>query len=127
MKVTLRRLEARDLYKLTSIVTPSIAESANLPYPFTRTNAESFIKNYNTWGIWVNHGSLIGAVEVKADLETAYFIAERWQGQGLATRAVIECRQKFGNSQLWCVVDPKNKASMRVAQKAGLRIKFVSL
>lgn len=127
MKVNLRRLESRDLYKLTSIVTPNIAELSNLPYPFTRLDGEAFIKNYNTWGIWINHGSLIGAVEVKADLETAYFVAERWQGQGLATRAVIECRQMFGSSQLWCVVNPNNKSSMRVAQKAGLRIKFVSL
>lgn len=124
MKISLRRLQQKDLYKLTSIITPNIAKSANLQYPFTRRASESFISNYNTWGIWINHGILVGAVEVKESLETAYFVAEQWQRQGIATLAVKQCQELFGDRQLWCVINSQNKASLKVAQKSGIRVKF---
>lgn len=127
MKITLRRLTKNDLYKLTHIITKDVAESANLSYPFTRSNAEDFIKNYNTWGIWINNGVLVGAVEVKESLETAYFVTPTWQGKGIATYAVKECQKLFGDQQLWCVINPNNSPSLRVAQKAVIRVKFINL
>lgn len=126
MRFELRRLELRDMYQLQGIVKQDVAEKSGLDWPFDRLTAMNFILNYNTWGMYVNGGVLVGAVEVKPSLETAYFVAERWQGQGIATLAVRQCIEIFGDRQLWCVINPNNRASMRVAQKSGIRIKFIN-
>ena len=126
MRFELRRLELRDMYQLQGIVKQDVAEKSGLDWPFDRLTAMNFILNYNTWGMYVNGGVLVGAVEVKPSLETAYFVAERWQGQGIATQAVKQCIEIFGDRQLWCVINPNNRASMRVAQKSGIRIKFIN-
>ena len=126
MKLELRRLELRDMYKLQSIVKHDIAKKAGISWPFDRLTAMNFILNYNTWGMYINGGVLVGAVEVKPSLETAYFVSQQWQGQGIATMAVKQCIDIFGDRQLWCVINPNNKPSMRVAQKTGIRIKFIN-
>jgi len=125
MKIELRRLREIDLLQLTSIVNEDIANAAYLQWPFTKEVATQFIKDYNTWGIWLNETILVGAVEVKGTLETAYLVSKHYHNNGIATKAVQMCRELFADSQLWCIVNPKNKASIRVAQKAGLRIKFI--
>ena len=124
MKVELKRLQIRDLYKLTSAINKDTAEASYIEWPFTKEVAISFISNYNTWGIWVNNGMLVGAVEVKEDLETAYFVHENWRNVGIATEALSQCKKHFGTSQLWCVINPSNEASLRVANKARLRVQF---
>ena len=98
---------------------------AQIEWPFDRDVALKFINDYNTWGVWVSQDSLVGAVEVKEDLETAYFIKKGWRGAGIGTRAIELCVEEFGEHQLWCVINPDNKASLRVAQKAGIRVKFI--
>ena len=125
--VELRRLEQRDMYKLQSIVKQQIAQKSNLSWPFDRAAATSFIQDYNTWGIWINGQVLAGAIEVKPDLETAYFVAEQFQNKGIATAAVKQIMKVYSDRQLWCVVNPSNVASMRVAQKALMRMQFVQL
>ena len=124
-QLELKRLTLKDLYRLQGILKKDTAEKAGIHWPFDRLTAMNFILNYNTWGIYLNGGVLAGAVEVKPSLETAYFVADNYQGMGVATRAVQECQKIFGDRQLWCVVNPSNRASMRVAQKAGIRIKFI--
>lgn len=126
MKLELHRLQLRDMYQLQGIVKQDIAQLSGIQWPFDRIAAMNFILNYNTWGIYINGGVLAGAIEVKPSLETAYFVAPQWQGQGVATRSVKQCIQLFGDRQLWCVINPQNKASMRVAQKSGIRIKFIN-
>lgn len=125
MKIELKRLRDVDIFLLTSIINEDIANSAYLPWPFTREVAQTFIRDYNTWGIWLNGSILAGAIEVKKDLETAYFVSKQFHNIGIATKAVNMCTEMFGESQLWCVIHPKNKASLRVAQKAGIRVKFI--
>jgi len=126
MKIELKRLRGVDLYPLTSIIKQDVANSAYLDWPFTRESANMFINEYNTWGIWLNGSILAGAIEVKENLETAYFVSEQFQNIGIATQAIILCKEYFGKQQLWCVINPDNKKSLRVAQKTGLRIKFIS-
>ncbi len=126
MRIQLKRLTIKDLYKLTSILDKETAEIAQIEWPFNRQAATQFIDDYNTWGVWVNHDSLIGAVEVKEDLETAYFIKKGWRNNGIGTKAIELCVEEFGDQQLWCVINPDNKASLRVAQKGGLRVKFIN-
>lgn len=125
MKIELKRLTIKNLYKLTSILDQETAELAQIAWPFTRQVATEFIEDYNTWGIWINQDTLVGAVEVKKDLETAYFVKKGWRGAGIGTRAIELCIEEFGEHQLWCVINPDNKASLRVAQKGGLRVKFI--
>ena len=126
MRIQLKRLTIKDLYKLTSILDKETAEIAQIEWPFNRQAATQFIDDYNTWGVWVNHDSLVGAVEVKEDLETAYFVKKGWRNSGIGTKAIELCVEEFGDQQLWCVINPDNKASLRVAQKGGLRVKFIN-
>ncbi len=98
---------------------------ANITRPFDRSVAMQFINDYNTRGVWINQDTLVGAVEVKEDLETAYFIKKGWRNTGIGSRAIELCVEEFGDQQLWCVINPDNKASLKVAQKGGLRVKFI--
>lgn len=125
MKVELRKLESKHIFQLRSILNKETAEQCNLEWPFTKEVAQSFISSYNTWGIWINNGVLAGAVEVKDDLETAYFVNEKYRNIGVATQAVILCKEQFANKQLWCVINPENKASLKVANNVKLRVSFL--
>ena len=125
MRIQLKRLTIKDLYKLTSILDKETAEIAQIEWPFNRQAASQFINDYNTWGVWVNHDTLVGAVEVKEDLETAYFVKKGWRNNGIGSKAIELCVEEFGDQQLWCVINPNNKASLKVAQKGGLRVKFI--
>ena len=113
------------MFKLRGIIDKDTAIKCYLDWPFTKQVAETFILNYNTYGIWINNGVLVGAVEVKESLETAYFVSKNFRNMGIATKALAECKKLFGKKQLWCVINPKNKASLKVAEKAKLRVNFV--
>ena len=126
MKIELRRLESKHIFQLRSILTKETALLSYLEWPFTKKVAESFISNYNTWGIWINNGILVGAVEVKENLETAYFVNDKYRNIGIATQAVLLCKEEFADKQLWCVINPNNKASLKVANNAQLRVSFIS-
>ena len=126
MKVELRRFQSKHLFQLRSILTKETAEQCKLEWPFTKEVAESFISSYNTWGIWINGGILAGAVEVKEDFETAYFVNEKYRNMGIATQAVLLCKNEFADKQLWCVINPNNKASLKVANNVNLRVSFIS-
>lgn len=125
MKVELRKLESKHLFQLRSILTEETAIMSGIEWPFTKKVAQSFISSYNTWGIWINNGVLAGAVEVKDDLETAYFVNEKYRNIGVATQAVMLCKEQFADKQLWCVINPENKASLKVANNVKLRVSFL--
>ena len=125
MKVELRKLESKHIFQLRSILTEETALLAGIEWPFTKEVAQSFISSYNTWGIWINNGVLAGAVEVKDDLETAYFVNEKYRNIGIATRALVLAKEQFADKQLWCVINPNNKASLKVANNVNLRVSFI--
>jgi RimJ/RimL family protein N-acetyltransferase len=125
MKIELRKLESKHIFQLRSILTEETALLAGIEWPFTKEVAQSFISSYNTWGIWINNGVLAGAVEVKDDLETAYFVNEKYRNIGVATQAVMLCKEQFADKQLWCVINPENKASLKVANNVKLRVSFL--
>jgi len=127
MHIEVKRLEIRDLYKLTAVMDKETAIAANIEWPFTREIATNFINNYNTWGIWTGGdcpGSLIGAIEIKEDQETAYVVHKNWRNAGVATFAMQLIKEKFSDKQLWCFINPQNRASLRVAEKANMRIVY---
>ena len=125
MKVELRKLESKHLFQLRSILTEETAIMSGIEWPFTKKVAQSFISSYNTWGIWINNGILVGAVELKKDFETAYFVNENYRNLGIATEAVKLCKEELANKQLWCVINPTNKASLKVANNVKLRVSFL--
>jgi RimJ/RimL family protein N-acetyltransferase len=123
MNIELRRLQLRDYYKLAAIIDKDTAMQANIAWPFSPEVGRIFIEDFNTWGIW--HSSvLIGAVEVKTDWETAYLVSRQFRNQGIATQACKLITEKFANQQLYCLIDPENHASLRVAQKANMRVRY---
>jgi RimJ/RimL family protein N-acetyltransferase len=125
LTIKLKRLTTKDIFDISIIVKQQIAQKANIAWPFNREAALNFIENYNTWGIWVNGSILAGAIEIKEDCETAYFVATNYQNQGIATEAVRQVLELFADRQLYALINPNNKASLRVAQKANMRIKFI--
>jgi len=124
MKIQLKKLRPGDTFQLTAIIKQDTANSAYLEWPFNKEAAMRFITEYNTWGIWLNGSILVGAVEVKEDNETAYFVAQHYQNLGIATHAILACREYLGDAQLWACIHPDNKASLRVAEKTKLRVQF---
>ena len=124
MKIQLRKLRPGDTFQLTAIVGRDTANSAYLEWPFNKEAAMRFISEYNTWGIWLNGSILVGAVEVKDTNETAYFVRKAYQNIGIATLAIVACREHLGDAQLWAYIHPDNKASLRVAEKSKLRVQF---
>jgi len=123
MKIKLRRFHSKDFYKLTAIIDKDTAIKAGLAWPFDRESAMSFITDYNTWGIYHSE-VLLGAIEIRSNLETAYLVGKQWRGKGIATEAVKLIKEKFADKQLWCLIKPENRASLRVAQKAAMRITY---
>lgn len=124
MHIELKRLSLDDIAALTYIINEQVAQSADIQWPFTKEVAENFIINYNTWGIWLNT-RIVGAIELKKDCEVAYFIEPNYQNRGIATAAVELMMDKFADRQLVAYIHPDNKASLRVAQKAKLRVQFL--
>lgn len=127
MVIKLKKLTPKDVFKLITTVDKETADISNIQWPFNKQAALSFINDYNTWGIWLNGSIIAGAVEVKNDGETAYFVAKNHRNQGIATEAVKQIRKIYTDSQLHCVINPVNTASLKVAQKSGIRIKFVNI
>lgn len=58
------------------------------------------------------------------EIEIGYRLARAWWGSGYATEAVTAVRDygfnKLGLPRLIALIDPKNRASVRVAEKAGM-------
>ena len=103
MVIKLKRLTPKDVFKLIPTVDKETADISNIQWPFNKQAALSFINDYNTWAIWLN------------------------RNQGIATEAVKQIREIHTDSQLHCVINPINAASLKVAQKSGIRIKFVNI
>lgn len=100
---------------------------------------ERFLKSYETqplaqWGVVEKStGQLIGlcgfllrSSDSDAEWELAYRFLPAYWGQGLATEAAIACRdiafQNPGISQITALVETSHTASIRVAEKVGLKL-----
>ncbi|HEY0606893.1 MAG TPA: GNAT family N-acetyltransferase [Herpetosiphonaceae bacterium] len=70
-------------------------------------------------------GLLVQEIEDRPELEIAYLIDRAYWGRGLATeaaaRTVQDWREHLTQDRLIALVDPRNGASARVAQKIGMR------
>lgn len=110
--------------------------------PFSREETWSKLcRNVGHWvlmgfGYWVardRSGAFVGEVgfgEWKREItprldapEAGWVLTPRAQGKGYATEAVRAAlawgERRFGNPRSVCIIDPGNRASVRVAEKCG--------
>jgi [ribosomal protein S5]-alanine N-acetyltransferase len=64
-------------------------------------------------------------VEGRPEVEVAYMLARSYWGQGLGTEAARAIKEygftTYGFPRLISLIDPRNRASIRVAEKNGMR------
>lgn len=90
-------------------------------------NVYSFFE-YGYWGIFSKEtGELIGRAGFKEGtypLEAGYVIKHSEWGKGLATEVLMEliryAEEELDCTEVYAVIDEKNKASLRVAEKCGV-------
>lgn len=91
-------------------------------------------RGYGPWAVVEKAGGeLIGYcglfyfpdINGRPEIEIGYRLARGWWGRGYGTEAVVAVRdyafQELGLHRLVALIDPANVASIRVAEKAGLR------
>lgn len=71
-------------------------------------------------------GLVMQRVEDRPEVEIGYLFLRKFWGQGLATEAACACRD-YGFHQLEyprliSLIDPRNRASQRVAEKVGMQL-----
>lgn len=142
-RLIFRKLEltdAEDLYRIYS--NPETmrfmgkgSDSAEEERRNIQKHIENYYGNYG-FGLWATilkeNNRLIGRcgllyqeMEGVKDLELAYLLDCDYWGQGFATeaaRAIVNIGfEKFDFSRIVAVINPQNAASIRVAEKVGLR------
>ena len=61
----------------------------------------------------------VGVITFMMDDEIWYFILEKHQNKGYATEALLKLMEENKDKAYYVVIDPKNKASVKVAKKIG--------
>ncbi len=139
--MTLRRMDMSDVDSLMGIFSDP---EAMRYYPSTksRSEAEAWVRNqldrYRDHGIglWAailkDSGELIGQcgltmqeVEGREEVEIGYLFLRKHWNRGLATEAAKACRSHgfaLGHDRLVSLIDPRNLASRRVAEKVGMTL-----
>ncbi len=109
-----------------------------LSYEKTKEELEWIIGVYyaqDGFGLWATvykeTGTFIGrcgllpwTIEGRSDVEVAYLLAQAYWGQGLGTEAA-QAILEYGFRhlpvvRLICLIDPENRASVKVARKIGM-------
>ena len=124
---------------------PAIAETTlNIPYPYNEENAREWLAlQQQRWESDDEHtfviirkedDQLLGAISIRPNArhekaEIGYWIGKPYWGQGYATeatRAIIHYGfEKLGLNRIYALHLPKNPASGRVMQKAGMQFEGV--
>lgn len=108
-----------------------------LPHPYTRRDAERFIRSAATGAQPIHYcidvdGEAVGGITFtpgsdveRFSAEAGYWLAEPLWGRGIMTQAlqaaVADCFRRSGIVRLQAVVYAGNRASMRVLEKTGFR------
>ena len=111
-----------------------------LNYEETKEELEWFLNGhpkYPELGLWATihkpSGKFIGrcgllpwTIEGQNEVEIAYLLDKEFWGQGLASEGALAIRdyafKKLGLPRLVCLIDPKNIASQKVAEKIGMTL-----
>ena len=109
------------------------------PAPRTRDEASAWIdRNLSLYeelgfGFWLvesnSDAEFLGYCGIRPqeeldEIEFGWHIRKRYWSRGIATEAALGCRdlafERFGIKRLVAVIDPKNTASIRVAERIGM-------
>ncbi|NHN30617.1 GNAT family N-acetyltransferase [Paenibacillus agricola] len=102
----------------------------------TQTWIQRNIERYNKdgFGLWAvclqetkqcigDCGLIKQQIQGKTEIEVGYHISKAFWSNGYATEAALACRdfgfEQMGVSKLVSIIDPRNTASIRVAEKIG--------
>lgn len=138
-RLVFREMSDPDLPEMAALLgDPDVM--AYYPRPKTKDEAQAWIdwnkRNYAEFdhGLWIieaKAGEFIGdcgltrqPVNDRIELEVGYHVRPRFQGLGYATEAAAACRDfartVLNESHLVAIIDPRNAASRRVAEKIGM-------
>jgi RimJ/RimL family protein N-acetyltransferase len=140
-RVRFRPMTSDDLDLIAGLLGDPVV-MAFYPAPKTRDHARAWIDwsqhnyaeyGYGLWIIQTHHGEFLGdcgltwqEVNGRHELEVGYHVRADQQGRGLATEAATACRDYARSTvkvdHLVAVIHPDNAASLRVAEKLGLRL-----
>ena len=140
-RMYLRRMEMSDVDYLMGIFSDPVA-MRYYPGTKTRNEAEDWVRwtlsSYRDHGFgqWVailkesdefagQCGLTVQEVEGEEEVEIGYLFLRKLWGRGLATEAASAARDHgfgLGYERLVSLVDPRNLASRRVAEKVGLTL-----
>ena len=142
-RLLLRRLEPTDLDDLFALYSdPEVRRyfpEGTLSYQETKEELEWFLDGHPQHpelGLWATiHketdqfigrcGLLPWIIDQQPEVEIAYMLAKAYWGQGLGSEAAQGIRdyafERLGLSRLICLPDRNNIASIRVAEKVGMR------
>jgi RimJ/RimL family protein N-acetyltransferase len=141
-RLLLRHLERDDLESLFALYRdPEIRRyfpDGTLTRDETREELEWFLGGHPEdpeLGLWATmhkeSGEFIGrcgllpwTIDNRPEVEVAYLLARAYWGQGLATeaaRAIVgHAFERLDVARLICLIDPANRASIRVAERIGM-------
>jgi RimJ/RimL family protein N-acetyltransferase len=142
-RLIIRKFTTRDLNKLHAILSDAEVMLYSLYGPYSLEQTDTFLKGtlnaYHSRGyaqyavILKDSKELIGfcgffnqEIENVIEMELGYRFSKKHWGQGYACEAAIACRDyafsELGAKKLISIIDPNNVASIKVAEKAGLRL-----
>ena len=142
-RLTLRQFHRGDLGALTAVLSDPEVMRFSVAGPMSRDQVADLLEHVeqsyreNGYGLWaVEHrsGLMIGYcglvaqdVDGRREVEIGYRLARNYWGGGLATEAAQAVRDHafgpLGLTRIVSLVTPDNIASIRVAEKNGMRLR----
>jgi len=145
----LRHLEPGDLDNLYALYSDPVVRryfpEGTLTLEETKEELDWFLHGHPRHpelGLWATihkpSGQFIGRcgllpwnIDGVFEVEIAYMLGKDWWGQGLATEAALGIRdyayETLKLKRLICLIDEDNRASIRVAEKTGMRFEKTGL
>jgi RimJ/RimL family protein N-acetyltransferase len=109
---------------------PEVARWTRVPSPYTEEDALEFITTTEEKAFAIvdrGSGELVGGIGARLEgegvVEVGYWIRSAARGRGIATKALVLLArwafEELGAGRVHLTADPENRASQRVAEKAG--------
>ena len=138
-RLLLRRYEAEDITSLYTIFSdPQMMEFYPAPFNFQQTqdwigrNLDRYCNDgYGLWAVSLKDtyefigdcGLIKQKINDKTEIEIGYHISKKHWFKGYASEAARACKEhgfhQLGLDKLISIIDPRNIASIRVAEKIG--------
>lgn len=142
-RLILRQFQKGDLGALTAILSDPEVMRFSVAGPMSREQVADMLEHVeqsyreNGYGLWaVEHrsglmigycGLIVQDVDGKREVEIGYRLARNYWGGGLATEAARATRDHafgpLGLTRIVSLITPDNIASIRVAEKNGMRLR----